>query len=136
MARARLLSLLLERGRTGEGEFALFDHGFFTAAQISHCRGPGMESLGSRNLPRSVGQSADPSGYGKSWQRKASVESALRAPDVKNLFYLSLSLCRVDDGCSLPVDAADRRSGFGHRSDSWERDFTPKIPSRTRALPC
>src|SRR5882724_879989 len=132
MARARLLSLLLERGRTGEGEFALFGHGFFTAGEVSHCRGPGMESLGSRNLPRSVGQSADPSGYGKSRQRQASVESALRAPDVKDLFYLSLPLCRVDDGCRLPVDARDRRSGVGNGSDSWGRDFTPKISSRTR----
>src|SRR6266850_3408041 len=95
-----------------------------------------MESLGSRNLPRSVGQSADPSGYGKSWQRQAAVESALRAPDVKDLFYLSFPLCCVDDGCRLPVDAGDRRGGVGHGSDSWGRDFTPKISSRTRALPC
>jgi hypothetical protein len=77
-----------------------------------------------------VGESADPSGYGKSWQREAFVESALRAADVKDLFYLSFPLCRVDDGCSLPVDAADRRGGFGHGFDSWGRDFTPKIPSR------
>src|SRR5262245_66612868 len=121
---------------TGEGEFALFGDGFFTAAQISHCRGPGMESLGSGDLSRPVGQSADPRGYRKSWQRKAFVEGALRAAHVKDLFYLSLSLCRVDDGCSFPVDAADRRGGVAHGFDSWGRDFTPKIPSRSRALPC
>src|SRR5215510_7878897 len=136
MARARLLSLLLERARAGEGEFALFGHGFFAATQISHCHGSGMESLGSGNLPRPVGQSADSRSYRKSWQRKASIESALRAAHVKDLFYLSLSLYRVDDGCSFPVDAADRRGGVAHGFDSWGRDFIPKIPSRARALPC
>src|SRR5262245_60604832 len=98
MARACLLSLLLERTRAGEGEFALFGYGFFAAAQISHCRRPGMESLGPGNLPRAVGQSADSSGYGKSWQRKASVESAVRAADVKGCVYLSLFLCLFSGG--------------------------------------
>src|SRR5262245_6323998 len=119
MARACLLSLLLERTRAGEGEFALFGYGFFAAAQISHSHGPGMESLGPGNLPRPVGQSADSSGDGKSRQCKASIKGAMRAPDVKDFFHLSLSLRWVDNGGGFPVHAADRRGYVRCRSDSW-----------------
>src|SRR5215510_15149742 len=136
MARTRLLSLLLERGRAGEREFALLGHGFSTAPQISHCDGPRMESLGSGNLPRSVGQSADPSGYGKSWQWQTSAEGAVRAADVEGFLYLSFFLCRFAGHCSLSIDAADRGSGVNHGFDACGRDFIPKIPSRARALPC
>src|SRR5262245_23461509 len=95
-----------------------------------------MESLGSGNLPGSMGQSSDPGGYGKSWQRQASAEGAVRAADVTGFVYLSLFLCCFAGRRNLLIDAADRGSGVNHGFDSWGRDFIPKIPSRARALPC
>ena len=54
----------------------------------------------------------------------------MRAADVEDFFYLSLSLCCVDGSGSFPVHAPDRRGGMHHWFGARWRDRLPKVPSR------
>ena len=135
MARARLLSVLLERKRTGKGKPAALGHGFSSAAQIPHCHGPRMEPLGPGNLPGSVGQSTTQSGYRKSRRSKATVPGPMRLAHVEDFGHLSLSLCgvmAVAAFLSMPQIAV---AAFV-LADSRQCDPLPEVPSRARTLPC
>src|SRR5581483_1631564 len=65
LARARLLSFLLERAGTGKRNPAPRRDGISFAAQVPDRHGPGLERLGSGNLPGAVGQGAAQNRHGK-----------------------------------------------------------------------
>ncbi len=109
VARARLLSVVLERGGTGKREPARLRNGLSCAAKISHRHGSRMEPMGFGNLPGTLGKSSSEDSDGKSWRLKATFTCALRPADVQGFAHVPFPLCGIDNDRRFSRDAADCR---------------------------